>query len=171
MKERGRSIVFGAFLILIGLWLLARAVGLDVPGIDTGWPIIIILGAVLSLFSALSQRPADPGGIWFGIAGLIVGAFFLHITVGEGTWADMSVLWPVFPLAAGLGWLGAWLAQTSEISDLVAGLVALGVGALGFLYTLGYLDPAIARRLVDWWPLVLILIGLAYIVQYLVQRR
>lgn len=171
MQDKGRSIALGGFLILIGIWLLARAVGVGIPGWDVLWPLVLIGGALVSLYRALAADPREPDGIWFGVAGTLSGGLLLYITAGQGVWPDMARLWPWFPLAAGLGWLAAWLVRPREVAHIVLGGLALTGAALGYLYTRGQLSPSIGPLLRDWWPLILVVIGVAYMVQYLVQRR
>lgn len=171
MVHKDRSIALGGGLILIGVWLLVRALGIEVPGWDQLWPLILIGGALVSLYRALASDPRDTEGVWFGVAGTIVGSLFLYITAGQGEWADMANLWPWLPLAAGLGWLAAWLVRPREVADLIMGVLAMAGAALGYLYTLGRLAPDVGRVLLGWWPLALIAVGLGYIVQYVVQRR
>lgn len=171
MGDKGRSIVLGGGLILIGVWLLARALGADIPGWDRLWPLILIGVALGSLYSALASDPRDTGGVWFGVAGAVAGGLFLYITMGQGEWADMATLWPIFPLAAGLGWLAAWLARPREVADLVMGACAMAAAGISYLYTQGRLAPEVGPLLLEWWPLILILLGLGYIVQYALQRR
>jgi hypothetical protein len=171
MQDKGRSVVMGGFLILIGIWLLARALGVGVPGWDTLWPVILIGGALVSLYRALASDPREPDGVWFGVAGALAGGLFLYITAGQGEWGDMVNLWPWFPMAAGLGWLAAWLVRPREVAHLVLGGLALVGAGVGYLYTIGRLAPSVGPLLRDWWPLILVVIGLAYIIQYLVQRR
>jgi len=77
----------------------------------------------------------------------------------------------VFPAIAGLAWVVSWLADTRQVSSLVTGLVALGVGALGFLYTSGRLEAAEGIAIARRWPVILVVLGAGLIVQYLVQRK
>ncbi len=171
MQEKGRSVALGGFLILIGVWLLLRALGVGLPGWNVVWPAILIGGALVSLYRALASDPHEPDGVWFGVAGALVGGLFLYITAGRGEWADMAMLWPWFPMAASLGWLAAWLVRPKEIASLVLGCLALVAAGLGYLSTLGQLDPCVGPWLARWWPLALIIIGDAYLAQYLLQRR
>jgi drug/metabolite transporter (DMT)-like permease len=128
-------------------------------------------GGVAALYNALSTRPAKPDGIWLGTTALWCGGVFLYITLGAGQWSDLSTSWPVFPAIAGLAWAVSWLADTRQVSNLVTGLVALCVGALGFLYTSGRLEAARGVAIAQLWPVILVVLGAGLIVQYLVQRK
>jgi len=151
--------------------LLLRALGTPLPGWDILWPALLIAGALASLIQGLSSQPRDTGAVWFGVAGTLAGCLFLYITAGRGRWEDMRELWPVLPAAASLGWLAAWITDRREISSLTMAVIA-GAGALvGYWYSLGRVAESFGRQLASWWPLLLIVLGLAYIAQFLVQKR
>ena len=110
---------------------------------------------------ALGQDPRDSGGVWFGVTAMLCSAVFLYITVGRGEWSDMRSLWPLFPAAAALGWLCAWLVRPREISSLVMAAIA-GVGAAsGLCLHGGRLSAESGRQLASWWPLILVALGWA----------
>jgi hypothetical protein len=171
MQQKRSGVLMGGLLIIVGLWLLLRALGLALPGWDQVWPVILMLGAASALYGGLTDDPRNAEGVWFGVTGLLSGALFLHITAGAGEWSDMAHLWPAFPAAAGLGWLASWLVRPQEVATLVMGIIGVAVGVLGYAFTAGRLDPAFGRQLLQWWPLILIAIGLGYIGQYLAQKR
>lgn len=170
MQDKGRSIIIGGVLILVGVWLLARALGAEIPGLATLWPVLLIAGAFASLVGALRSDPRDDEGVWFGVFGTLIGGLFLYITAGAGEWGDMRVLWPWFAFAAGLAWLASWLVNPREVADLVLGLLALAGAGIGYLYVQDRLPADVWQLLAEWWPLILVLVGLVYIVQYLLQR-
>lgn len=170
MRDKQNSLVLGGGLILVGLYLLARTLGVPLPGWNAVWPLLLLAGGISSLVQALGQDPRDSGGVWFGVTAILCSAVFMYITAGKGEWSDMRSLWPVFPAAAALGWLCAWLVRPREISSLVMAAIA-GIGAaLGYAFTVGRLNADSARQLASWWPVILVALGLGYIVQYLVQK-
>ncbi len=170
MNTRQRSLP-GLILILIGIWALLQTLGVRWLRMEQFWPAILVIVGLISLYTALTSDPRSPDGVWFGLATLLSGGLFLYITVGPAQWADMAWLWPVFPTIAGLSWLAAWLINTRQISTLVVGLIALAVGGAGYLYTSGMLDPERARQLLSLWPLIFIIIGLGFIIQFVLTRR
>jgi hypothetical protein len=135
------------------------------------WPFVLVVGGLLALINATTQDPRDTGGIWFGLAAMLCGAFFAYITLGEGEWGDLSWMWPVFPIIGAVAWLTAWLFDVRQVSNLVAAGLAGIVGVGGFLYTLDRMDAGFLSTLYPYWPVLLVLLGLGFIAQYLLQRR
>ncbi|MFO7698530.1 MAG: hypothetical protein R6X16_15450 [Anaerolineae bacterium] len=171
MRDRRSGLVLGGGLILIGLYLLARTMGVPLPGWNAAWPLLLLAGGLSSLVQALGQDPRDSGGVWFGITAILSSAIFLYITLGRGEWSDMRTLWPLFPAAAAVGWLAAWLVNPREVSSLVMAAIAGAGAVLGYAFSSGRLSADFGRQLASWWPLILVVLGLGYIVQYLVQKR
>ncbi len=168
--DRRNRIVPGVLLILLGVWALLESLGVDWLRMDAFWPVILIIVGVLGIYGGLRREPRDPGGIWFGVLALLAGGVFLYVTVGPGEWEEMATKWPVFPLIAGIAWGVAWLVDIKQVSNLVAGVVALLVGIGGLLYTAGRLAPAWGAALVTYWPLILVALGLGFIAQYWLRR-
>ena len=171
MQDKHGSLVLGGGLILVGAYLLARAVGVSLPGWGALWPLLLAGAAISSLVQSLNQDPRDSGGVWFGVTALLAAAVFLYITIGPGEWSDMVTLWPAFPAAAAVGWLAAWIARREEISSLVMALVAGAVAVLGYAYVSGSLGADLGRQILNLWPVILVVLGLGYIVQSLIQRH
>ncbi len=163
--------MIGGLLLLVGFWLLLRALGVDIPGIGAIWPALLIVGALVWLVSGLRSDPRDAESVWFGVFGILIGGLFMYITVGAAQWGDLRVLWPWFPFAAGLAWLASWLVNPRELADLVLGLLALAGAGIGYLYVEDRLPADVWQILTDWWPLILVLIGVVYILQALLQRQ
>ena len=169
--QRNKSIVVGTILIFVGVWALLSSLNVGWARMDRLWPAVLMAGGAASLYGALSSKPAKPDGLWFGVAALLSGAVFLYITVGPAEWGDLRWLWPVFPVIGGLAWVVAWVGDRAQVSNLVTGIVALVVGALGFLYTRGGWDASRAAEIAQLWPLILVIMGVGLILQFLVQRK
>lgn len=169
--QRKQTIGLGILLIALGAWALLSALEVPWARLNQLWPVILILLGGMSLYGALARHPRDSGGVWFGTVTVLCGGFFLAITAGPFEWRDLNHLWPVFPAVMGLAWLAAWVVNVREVSNMVMGLIGLGIGALGFAYTMGRIGAERAGQISQWWPLILILIGLGLIAQFLAQRR
>jgi hypothetical protein len=170
MSTRQR-VLPGLILILIGIWALLQSLGIEWLRMDRFWPIILIGVGLVSLFTALTSTPPSTDGVWFGLAAGLAGGLFLYITIGPASWSDMTWLWPAFPAIIGIAWVVAWLVNIREVSNLVAGGIALVVAGIGYLYVSGWLAPETGRQLLSLWPLILVVIGLGFIVQFWVSRR
>jgi hypothetical protein len=167
MPTRRGAVVPGLMLLLLGAWLLARNLNVPVPGLDRLWPgIIVLFGlAFLGQFAAGGRR--DEGLVFVGLAGTLLGVFFLTITLGYLDWGDLGRLWPVFVLIGGLAFLGQWLAKPADRGLLIPAVMVLLVGGVALVFSLGLLSPELAAQAARLWPLGLILLGMALLISYL----
>jgi len=172
-RQRGglpKQAVWGILLILCGVWLGLGALGLSWARAESLWPVFVVALGVASLVSGL-QRPRDEGSVWFGTVAVGVGAFFLYITAGPATWSDLRDLWPVFALIAAVGWGASWATDVRQTSNLAMASVAAVVGVLGWIYTSGRMSPELGTRVLNLWPLILVLVGAGIAVQSLLRRE
>lgn len=167
MPNRRRALLPGLLLMLLGAWLLARNLGWPVPGLDQLWPAIILLFGLGFVGQYLAGGRRDEGLVFSGVAATLTGAFFLTITLGYLAWGDLGRLWPVFVLIGGAAFLAQWLAKPAERGLLVPALMALAVGGVALVFTLGLLNPALAEQAARLWPLGLIVLGLGLLISYL----
>jgi hypothetical protein len=170
--------VVGALLVATGIgWLVVRAIGADpfAAVADAGWPFFVIIPGVILLVASLIPEP--PRGVGFAIAGTIVttvGAVLLYQDT-TSHWESWAYAWAlVGPGAAGLGMLvyGLIFGQR-ELVPAGARLVAIAAA----IFTVGYwyfeTVFATGRTPIDlgnWWPLVLVAIGVAALVVGFVSR-
>ncbi len=171
MREKQSALFVGGGLVLIGAYLLARTLGVSLPGWDAVWPIVLMLAGLVSLILALYRDPRDGSGIWFGVTAILSGALFAYITLGRGTWSEMRMLWPALPAAAALGWLAEWAARPRQVSSLVMAVIAGAAALIGYSVTTGRMTQEISLEIAEWWPLILVALGIGYIGQYVLQRR
>jgi hypothetical protein len=176
-----RGAIFPAVvLILLGLWFLAGNLGIKLPGMDAMWPIFPLGGGLLFLGSYLVDR-RDPGLIFVGVGATLIGAFFFLFTLRvplpvagmqEGVqWSDMGKLWPAYIVIGGLAFLALFLAQSyHEWGVFSVGALAVIVGCVAFTFTLGWLSGDVGKLLAQLWPLLLIIAGLAALLQAVVGR-
>jgi hypothetical protein len=171
MRHRRGALLPGLALVLVGLWLLAGALGWNLPGLGALWPIFPLGFGLGCLWQYFQDGRRSHGLVFTGISAALVGVLFFTITFGLVQWGDLSRLWPVFILIAGAAFLGQWVAQPSERGLLAPGLGALAVGAIALLFTLDLLGApatALAARL---WPVLLIVLGLGLLASYFWRGR
>ena len=177
---RRGSIVPALVLIMLGVWFLAGNLGVRLPGMDALWPIFPLGGGLLFLGGYLLDR-RDPGLIFVGLAATLIGAFFFLFTlrvplpVGgmqEGVrWGDMGKLWPAFVVIGGVSFMALYLAEGKHDWGVFSfGALAVIVGCVAFLFTLGWLAGDVGRLLVKLWPLLLVIAGLAALLQAIFGR-
>jgi hypothetical protein len=155
----------GLILILLGVWFLAVQF---VPGLQGwfSWPWIIIgFGVVMLLIGLLSGVPdlAVPACIIGGIGGL------LYWQNATGNWESWSYAWSLIPGFVGVGVI---------LSGLFGGKVRKSLREGGNLILISLILFAIfaafrggPNLLGDYWPVLLILVGLWMLIRPLFRSR
>jgi hypothetical protein len=171
MNNRRGAIVPGLVLIALGLWFLADAVGVRLPGLGDLWPIFPLGFGVAMLVQFFVGGRRDEGLVFTGVLSTLTGALFFAITLGPLDWGDLGRLWPVFPLNAGLAFLAQWLVRPSERGLLIPALLGLAVGGVALLFTLNLLGETVGQLIGNLWPVVLILAGVGLLANYVLSGR
>lgn len=162
------ALVPGCAGFLVGVFFFGITLGpLEWDDLSLWWPVFPMIGGVAFLTLFAFSRERDPGVLVPGLGGLLVGLFFLLFTVGPLSWGEMGRLWPAFPLIGGLTFFGVWLARRRDHGLLAVSGCAVLVGVVGFLFTFG---THAADWVAEWWPIVLLLTGLAIVVRSFVGR-
>ena len=161
MSRRGtrfRGILWGGILLAAGTWFLLQRLGVELPNFFAVlWPIFPFMFGVAFLVTYFTGECKDPGLVWPGTFGALVGIFFFLFTFGAFDWDRMGDLWPVFPLIVGLAFVATWIAGgAKENGLLVPATITLAVGVVGLGFNLGFLD---ARTVNVLWPIALVLLG------------
>jgi hypothetical protein len=175
---RNRSIWPALVLILLGCWFLADNFGLALPDFGQLWPIFVVVGGLVSLSSYFRQGRRHADALFSGIVALGIGFYFLLFTLeltvpvlGHFEWSRMAEFWPGFVLIAGLAFLAQFVAGGFQpVRLLVAGGLIVLFAVIAFAFTLQFLSQTLARQLIVFWPIVLILIGLWLVTQRLFKR-
>ena len=174
----GGALVLGAILIVVGLVAVAgRSAGVDLPAIigEQTWPFLVIVPGLVLLGAAFTRTP--PEGLGFAIAGSIVttvGAILLY-QANTATWENWAYVWALIPGAAGLGKAGYGLLTGSRelvvdgarMAAIAGVLFAVGWWYFGTLFATGR-GPIDAST---WWPIALIVVGVAIASRALVGTR
>lgn len=95
---------------------------------------------------------------------IALGTYLLLERLGIGI-PGWDAMWPVFPLAGGLTLLGGYLfGKRRDPGRVFLGTALTLVGAAFFFITLGPLDYS---DLDTWWPVFVLIGGIAFIAQWL----
>jgi hypothetical protein len=175
---RHQSIWPAVVLILFGLWFLAGNLGLSLPGLGRLWPFFIIIGGLVTLGSYVSGADRSPGQIFSAVTALGIGIYFLLFSLeltlpilGHFEWSRMAEFWPGFVLIGALALLAQFAATGFRRFELfLAGLLVLVVSIVAFAFTLDFLSQTLAQRLIVFWPVILILVGLWLVTQQFFKR-
>jgi hypothetical protein len=82
----------------------------------------------------------------------------------------MRLLWPVFPLIVGIAFVVLWAAgRFRDWGVLIPAGILLLVGFGGLAITLG--NVPVFQDLLQWWPLLLIVFGLAILISSVLRAR
>ena len=166
-RTRRSGIVGGLFLILLGAVLL---VGQLVPSLwgwvnEWSWPLIVVaVGVFLLILGIVSAAPGMtvPASIVSGI-GLLL--WWQNAT---GNWASWAYAWTLIPGFAGIGTflMGLW---TGEGRRMREGAWAVLTSLILFAIFASFLGgPAVLGQ---YWPALLILLGLMSLGQYFLRAR
>jgi len=164
-RNRRAPIVGGIILILLGAFFLAREFYPDLFAF-WDWPFIIIgLGALFLLWAAVGGIGglAVPATIMAGIGGIL---YYQSLT---GDWDSWSYIWALIPGFVGVGVLLSGLIDGKFKSSLDGGVTLVIISAIlffifGSTFGLDY-------NLSQYWPVLLILLGLISLARVLFRRK
>ena len=94
---------------------------------------------------------------------ILLGIYLLlaDLNVGIPRW---DVVWPIFPFAGGLAFLGSFVfGQRRDPGQVFVGTAATLVGLVFFFVTLG---PLSYRDLTTWWPVFVLVGSAAFLAQW-----
>jgi len=114
----GRILMFASITGNWGIWALA-------------WPLLVLAAALGFGLSAIFMRVpglAIPAMI-VGVNGLVLA--FCNLT---GLWSAWAILWPIEPLAIGLGLLIVGISKRS-LGANTAAIILIGIAGMGFFLT------------------------------------
>ncbi len=171
MKRRG-SFTFGLLLILLGAWFLAVQF---VPQIDdwmqqfAGWPIWVIGPGLIFVIAGLISGVFElmiPGSIISGI-GLI-----LYYQNETGDYQSWAYAWALIIVFVGIGIFLANLFRGNFSKALQEGGPPMMTGLVMFLIFGSIFRATFGQSplLGDYWPLLLVFIGLWMLVRPLIFR-
>lgn len=162
---RRSNLLGGLFLVLLGSLILVVQL---LPGIQIlfGWPWIIIgFGFLMFLIGTATGVPAlaIPASIISGLGGIL---YYQSVT---GDWDSWAYIWALIPGFVGLGLVLAGLLGGDSSGSTRAGglllLISLALFAVfgSFFGALGLMG--------DYWPVLLILLGLVLLFSPLLRGR
>jgi len=98
---------------------------------------------------------------------ILLGVYFLLGELGVSI-PGWDTIWPVFPLAGGLAFLGGYVfGPRRDPGMLFVGTAATLIGLWFFFITLG---PLGYRDLETWWPVFVLIGGVAFLAQWAAAR-
>lgn len=165
--ERRASIIVGLLMILAGFLFLGFQL---VPGLaeqvnfSRWWPLFIVgLGGVFLLLGLVASPPlAVPGSVVTGVGGIL---FYQNAT---GNWASWAYIWALIPGFVGVGLILMGLREGKR-SGVGEGVRLLGISLIMYLVFGAFFGGF--GLLGQFWPMLLVLLGVYILVQNLRGRR
>ncbi len=167
-NQRRTGLVGGVILLLLGGWLLAMQLFPSLARlikIEFAWPLFVIAAAlVILVIGLLTSTPgmAVPACVVGGIGCLL---YYQNLS---GNWSSWAYAWTLIPGFAGVGALLAGLLGDNPSRSYRDGLNLIVISAIMFLIFGSFLGGL--NLLGQWWPLLLILLGVWLLIRPLFRR-
>ncbi len=167
MEQRQRTaLAFGVVLILIGVWFRVAQLVPALRQQGFHWPLIVIaVGFFLFVLGLLTRSPSlsIPACVVAGVGGLLYWQFL------TGRWDSWSYAWALIPGFVGLGMLLTGLLGERRREMYRGGVSLLVISLILFVIFGAFLGGFFG--LGDYWPVLLILLGLFLLIRPLFWRR
>jgi drug/metabolite transporter (DMT)-like permease len=175
MKKRpprypNKLLVAGVAVVVAGGVLLLWNLGyLPHPG--KLWPVPVIIAGLFFLYMAWPRRRSDrwiiPGMV-LTLGGVV---FLLMNTVLSGE--SLARIWPAFMLVTGISLVPYGLRKRgpSRTAMVIPAIFISCLALLFFPFSLRQQPRGFAEFVQQWWPMVLLILGIALIVSFFTGRR
>jgi hypothetical protein len=165
-----KFLVSSVVFILVGVILLLWNLGL-IPGLDSLWPLLLIIAGVGFLYEGFVRRRRD-AYVFIGMFALLLGLFFLLAETLVSPVA-ISSIWPVFMTITGLSLFAYGVRRPwgSRMSFTVPGVAIVIISLVFLLFSLGIVDRSFARLVALYWPALLIIAGLVLLGIHVTRRE
>jgi len=161
MSTHKHSIWPGLILILIGALLLVNKLTHYYLGWYEIYPIILIAIGVLIFISVIGKQ--DKGAVFFGTFLFLLGVFFFLRNFDIIPYYYMREVWPIILVILGFSFFSVFITKPGDWGALIpAGILILFGGAV-LLKKLDIIYLDIGDLIADYWPLILIIIGVGIV--------
>ncbi len=164
-----KYVVIGVTTLILGLLLLLWTVGRLKQPVNL-WPLsLLIAGLVLLYFRAFRAGPDSY--LFLGIATFLSGLLLLITKIVVPL--ELTAIWPFFMTICGLALLAYGLRKRgyTRLSLAVPGVATLLLSFLFLPFSLEIAKRPFADVVAEWWPLILVVLGIALLVLHLVRER
>jgi len=159
-EERYGGVIPGTILIILGILFLLPRLGINFGNL---WPTFILApGLAFIIFYLVSPNRKQIAGILIpGVILTLIASFFYYQSFSD--WANAEKLWPVYPLAVGIALYTFYIASGRKDRAILVPANILTLMGLAFL-VLNYYS-------FNFWPLILIIVGLILILTSVKKER
>jgi hypothetical protein len=168
MGRQPGSFIIGIGLLAVGGWIIAIRLGVRLAGIQYMWPAIVAVLGLACFVQYLFETRKHGGLLFLGLSGLLIGVFLNLFTlrVGGLTWSKMAIYWPIIPLCLGFALLILYLAEGMRQQSLLLPTYLFGgIGLFALPITLKIIQGPVFDQVIRFWPVLVVLIVLAIILQ------
>ncbi len=169
MGSARRSLLPGIILIAVGLIFLLQKFGCFYFTWDTIWPIFLVIPGLAMIIG--SFRKGAAGTIFPGVVIFLIGILFFAVNYDFFWYYNFEELWPLFIVIVGIAFIALFLRKPSGMKGLIPGIFLIGLGSIFLLNEFGYLSWYIWEDIVDFWPVLIILIGLNMIFRNFIKSK
>ena len=168
-KERRANLAIGIILILLGSWFLVSQIFpelKDIIDLNNAWPLIVIgVGVFLLLLGLLIRVPglAVPACIVGGIGGILYWQFF------NQNWESWTYSWALIPGFVGVGVILARLLGDDDPGAYRSGVKLILISLVLFVIFFLFLGGQGVLR--EYWPVLVILLGVWVFAQAVLRRK
>lgn len=168
-RESRANLAIGILLILLGGWFLAIQffpVVKEIVNLEQGWPLIVVgVGLFLLILGLLTRVPglAVPACIVGGIGGILYWQFLTQ------NWESWTYAWALIPGFVGVGIIIARLLGDNDQGAYRAGFKLILISLV--LFVIFYLFLGGQGILREYWPIMVILLGIWVFAQALLRRK
>ncbi|NOZ62967.1 MAG: hypothetical protein GXO74_15025 [Calditrichaeota bacterium] len=164
MAHRKKSALFpGVFLILLGIILLLYKLMPNFFGWRELYPLILLVLGIWLVIEAMLPDKKDRGAIFPGTILLLLGLFFSLRNYDLIPFYYVREVWPIFLIILGFAFLALFLVNPRDQGSLIPASLFLFFGVILLLRKLSIIDWEIGNFFADYWPVILIFVGLGII--------
>ncbi len=166
MNQREKSFIPGIVLIAIGVFFLLHRLDIFYFRWSHLYPLILLGAGVLFFISIFTKN--EKGSAFPATVLLVLGLFFLvrnynYFSI-DYYFYGFEEFWPIFLIAFGLGFIVLYFFKSDDWGVLIPGSILL---FFGIVFTLRSLGVFYWRHFSDFWPVILIAIGLGIVINNL----
>ncbi len=167
MNGKISSVLIGAMFIVFGAIILLNKMDVFNFSWDEGVPLFLIALSVLSFISVFQGNKGN--AFWGTVLGLL-GVFFFLRNYGIIGYFWFDEIWPVILIALGLGFIVTFFFNPRDWGVLIPGGILTFLGTVFLMETLHVSHHT--RKLVhEFWPLILVLIGIGLISNSISKKK
>jgi len=171
MNKNSSSLIIGLIFILVGAGLLMDKMHLFNFGWPEIYPVIFILIAAVSLINAIAGHKSS--AFWGGLFG-VLGVFFALRNYDLIPFYWFDEFWPIFLIALGVGFIVLYIFNPRDWGVLIPGVILTGLGLIFIFEAMNLIDDLfeiILDAVWTYWPLALVLLGIALILGSLKRKE